>query len=283
MEKLMNHFTKGTERTVTGEAIGMEIETDFLMEDGSPISEEDSRNLLNDEEGRPLGCVQKLELGRQKIELSISPQPNIQLLLEAAEDSLYWLYGKAKQFGAYPFFGPEVLWEGPLLFVQEERDAVWVQVDGRPALEHLCRCSSVQFTVDVNPQDAIPMINKLWKSNLHLRDYDENARKWGRYLVTSKAGYRFNRFAGPTWFATMLDYVDQLTKHPVVMHKGHHVWTNVNRIPDLNVDLFLRSVWWHYRLRRYGEKLTIEMRPFARRKDDDFLPLWKEISRVIGV
>ncbi len=280
---LLEYFTKGTEGTKTGDAVGMEIETDFLTEDGTPISGAVSRALLEEDEERPNVCVQKLELGRQKIELSIDPQANIHLLLEAAEESLRWLYGKARKFGAFPFFGPEIVWNEELLWVQEERDALWVELDGRQALEHLCRCSAVQYTVDVNPGDVISMINDLWDSELHMRDYDANFRKWVLYMTQTRAKYRPDRFAGPAGFNNMQDYVYELAKHDVVMHNGQPVRLNVYEVPDLKVDLFLRSVWWHYRLRRYGSKLAIEMRPFARRGDKDFLCLWKEIARVTGL
>jgi hypothetical protein len=175
------------------------------------------------------------------------------------------------------------MWNEPLLWVQEERDEVWVQLDGRTALEHLCRCSSVQFTVNVNPYDAVYILNKLWKSRLHERDYVPNNNKWIQYMNSSVAKYLPDRYGGPCEFENMQDYVNQLTKHDVVMHKGNPIRKNVEYVADLNIDLFLRSVWWHYRLRRYGSTLAIEMRPFARRHDDDFQTLWKEIARVIGV
>ena len=39
----------------------------------------------------------------------------------------------------------------------------------------------------------------------------------------------------------------------------------------VDIPLFIRSVWWYFRLRRYGTQLCIEIRPFARCEDDDFV------------
>jgi hypothetical protein len=282
MKLFEEYFKSGTERTVSGASIGMEIETDFTS-NGVPISEEVSRKILAITKGRPKICEQKLELGRQKIELSIQPQPTISLLLESAHESLAWLYKQASIFDAKPYFAPELQWPDPLLFVQEERDEIWVEVDGRTALEHLCRCSSVQYTVSINPFDAIQTINKLWRSQLHILDYASNEWKWQNYIADSKTLYRPDRFGGPYWFDSIHDYANELANHYVVMHQGKPVWAHAKQFSNLNVDLFLRSVWWNYRLRRYGNTLAVEMRPFARREDTAFLPLWQKIAEVIGM
>jgi hypothetical protein len=67
MDQILQYFTRGTERTLTEGAFGMEIETDFLTDDGKPISEAVSQYLLNLSKGKPKGCELKLELARQSL------------------------------------------------------------------------------------------------------------------------------------------------------------------------------------------------------------------------
>ncbi len=280
---LLTHFTKGTERTETGRYIGAEIETDFLMEDGSPIPEEVTRDILRAAEGQPSTFSYKLELGRQKIECSFVAQPNIHTLFHQMERGLNWLYKVAANYGAQPFFEPVVNWDGNLLYVQEERDEIWVQLDGRRALEHLCRCSSVQFTIDVNPEDAIQMINNLWCYQLPIPEYRPNHEKWLSYLADTQANYRVDRYGGPPGFYDIDDYVRQLMMHDVVMHKGRSVQLKVDQVSDLNIDLFLRSIWWHYRLRRYENRLVVEIRPLPRQRDEDISEQWRLVASATGL
>ena len=277
-QRLLGHFTDGTHTTITGGHIGMEIETDFLDANARPISTNVARQILNTTEGRPAHTTHKLELGRQKIELAIAPQPTPALLMEAGYEALEWLYGMAAQFGAQPLLNPEIHSEEELLWVQEERDEIWVALDGRPALEELCRCSSVQFTIDLHPGDAIEMINQLWKSGIHVTGYDRNDARWKTYISDSLAGYRADRYAGPMGFESMADYCHELMRHDVVMHQGQPLNRRLSEVPDADIDLFLRSVWWHYRLRRYGDSLAVEIRPMGR--FDDVVELPKQLATV---
>ncbi|HEX3082843.1 MAG TPA: hypothetical protein VHQ86_06395 [Candidatus Saccharimonadia bacterium] len=282
---LLEHFTNGTEGTITGRQVGCEVETDFVDAiTRAPISAAVSRKILAARAGRPEGCEQKLELGRQKIELAIAPSPSAYELIERTHASLAWLYGVAGEHGAVPLFEPEISWAGDLLDVSSDpRDQVWIQLDGHPALEELCRCSSVQFTVDVHPGDAVDVLNALWGARLHERDYAPNDRRWRAYIGRSAAGYRPDRYAGPRGFDSLEDYVQQLVRHDVVMHQGRPVRLSPLEVPDLDLDLFLRSVWWHYRLRRFGGTLAVEVRPLARRHDDDIRVAWKAVATAIGL
>lgn len=280
---LLEYFTEGTERTKTGSKIGMEVETDFLDEYGDPINIQTTRKLLSAEQEKPLGLSRKLELGRQKIEVCIQPQPTANLAIEAMQEALSWLYKQASQLGAVPSFTPETQWDGNLLWVQEDRDAIWVNLDGEAALEQLCRCSSVQFTVDVNPTDAINAINSLNAAKLQEVDYAPNHQRWLNYISQSRANYRVSRYGGPEWFDSFADYATQLQQHEVVMHKGQQVRAPLDQLKNPDIDLFLRSVWWHYRLRRYGDSLVVEIRPFARREDGTLPGLWKMIAEAIGI
>ena len=56
-----------------------------------------------------------------------------------------------------------------------------------------------------------------------------------------------------------------------------------SRIHLAVIDLFLRSVWWHYRLRRYGDTLALETRPFARRGDEALNHTGRRIQQALGL
>ena len=282
---LLEYFTKGTAGTVTGGQVGCEIETDFVdATTGAPISKRVSQAILSAHAGLPLGCDQKLELGRQKIELALSPCDSFDHLLELTHSSLAWLYRTAAQYGALPSLSPELLWSGSLLDVSSDpRDQLWVGLDGQAALEELCRCSSVQFTIDVHPGDAIELVNALWAAGLQQLDYEPNNRRWEAYTALSLVGYRPDRYAGPEGFDSLSDYATRLAQHDVVMHEGQPVRLSPLSVPGLDTDLFLRSIWWHYRLRRYADTLAVEIRPLARRSDDCIARYWNVIAPLIGL
>ena len=60
-------------------------------------------------------------------------------------------------------------------------------------------------------------------------------------------------------------YVELLAQHDVVVNGKLIPFAEANQ----QIDLFLRSVWWNFRLRRYNDRLCIEIRTFARRTDDE--------------
>lgn len=276
----LEYFTTETGRTETGGKVGLEVETDFVGDRGEPITARTTKALLA--LSPPVDCQLKLELGRQKLELAVAPQPTAERAIERTLEALDWLYQAAARFGARPVFAPELNASGELLWVQEERDEVWVQLDGRSALEQLCRCSSVQFTIDVNPAAATGLINRLWRQRLHQRDYEPNHQRWLAYIESSRAGYTADRYGGPEGFESLGDYCRRLESHPVVMHRGQPCHLQIGQVDDLNRDLFLRSVWWHYRLRRYGQSLALEIRPLARRTDDDITLAWGAVKAALG-
>ena len=268
---LMAHFLEGTAHTVSGALVGLEIETDFIDEQGQPISPIVTEAILASRQGCPFGCGVSLELGRQKIELAVPPAASFSDLFDQTCQSLEWLYGVARALGASPKFEPYFLSDEPLLYVTSERDQHWVDLDGAVALEHLCHCSSVQFTIDVNPRDAIPWINALWRSHLHEVDYTPNDRCWRAYMRDSNAKHSLLRYAGPDGFRDLDHYVQELAKFPVLMGNAG------------DFDLFLRSVWWHYRLRRHSNSLCLEVRPLARRNDEAIVTQWNRIATLLGL
>lgn len=265
--------------------VGMEIETDFVMMQGNnpPITTEITTALLDPARATGPFWERKLELGRQKIELAIAPGP-IEETLTRARLATDQLYADAAELGAKPYF-MEFGTNHDLLWVAEERDEIWVQLDGREALEELCRCSSVQFTINVTPSNAISVINKLWENWVHTWDYWQSDEKWRNYIQMSAAGYREDRYGGPRRFKDLADYVNQLKKHRVVMHQDQPCNLPFDEVDSPDIELFLRSIWWHYRLRRYGDQLTVEIRPFRRGSGDherDFREIWGYLSRALG-
>src|SRR5690606_4857113 len=109
-----------------------------------------------------------------------------------------------------------------------------------------------------------------------------NDQRWLNYIARSTAGYRKDRYGSPGLFLDLQHYVARLSKHEVVMHQVQQVRTSLDQLSKPDIALFLRSVWWHYRLRRYDHTLTVEIRPFARRKDEGFSQLWQLVAGAIN-
>ncbi len=49
---------------------------------------------------------------------------------------------------------------------------------------------------------------------------------------------------------------------------------------DLNIPLFLRSIWWYFRLKSYGANLCVEVRPRPRKAD---LELDRQLEFVLDI
>lgn len=294
MEKLVKYFTENAVSCALGESIGIEVETQFFDSDGEPISVETSQSIIRElvskhdwvvaktkgqlitEIESPDGDRILYELGRHNIELSTAPLPQDQLI-GRARNQLGLLYAVAARFGSTPSFEPVFETNENLLVIPDERDAIWLKLDGRDALNLLARCSAVQFTIDVAPEKAIQCLNKLGASiNRFLHDYPQDLL-WRRYIAESKAGYDPLRYGGPLMFRDLKDYCLQLMKQKVVV--GPKL-APFNEVQNLDISLFLRSVWWYFRLKRYGIKLCIEVRPLARRNDE---ALEAQLQLVMGI
>ncbi len=281
-DKLFRYFTDGTQNTVTGQRVGMEIETSFVDQYGRPITVEQSRAILaRGADYRPSYANVKRELGQQMLELNLDPQRSRDDLFGTMYEGLYWLYGIAAEYGAFPLTQPDFdPASGLLVTAEDPRDDLWLQMDGRGPLEQLTRCSSVQFTVDVNPEDAIPFLNNARGVSAQ---YRANNMRWEQYIAGSRANYRADRYKGPSNFADMGDYVRQLTQNNVVMEQGRAHNEPIENFEDFDRDLFLRSVWWGNRLRRYGDTLAVEMRQFGRCPDENIPNIWADVASQVGI
>ena len=171
------------------------------------------------------------------------------------------------EIGLIPNLKPILEASEELLIIPDERDATWLELDGRGALELLARTSAVQFTISVPFSEAVGYLNKLGENiGKFLKDYPQE-ENWRRYIKESKASYHAMRYGGPLFFKNIEDYCVQLAKHDVVV--GTKL-IPLGQVTNLDIPLYLRSIWWHFRLRRYGNTLCVEVRPLPRSNSRKF-------------
>lgn len=263
------------------EPVGMEVETSFLDDTGRPISLQQSQAIFKSlvdsgwnasqkkgslltELKSPRGDKLLYEVGRQNLEIATVPAATKYAVRECRA-VLNRLYAAAAAHRAYPSFKPIVDTKEDLLVIPDERDSIWDALDGRDALKMIAWMSAVQFTVEIPHEKALQSLNNLGSSiGMYLADYPQDSI-WRDYIRISRAGYRTDRYGGPLEFESIADYCDQLSRHEVVQGPKLVPYGSVK---DLNIPLHLRSIWWYFRLRRYGERLCIEIRPLARYDDD---------------
>jgi len=293
MQRLISYFTEGIE-SQTLDTVGTEIETQFVNKIRNPIARIRSQKMLQYlviKYGWSVGCKKGnlittifdskgnkilYELGRHNIEISTIPS-TVTGVLDEAKKCLSQIYEVARMIGAEPYFAPILPGEEDLLIIPDERDAIWIELDGREALAPLARISAVQFTISVAPQDAIKILNRLGEQiNKFLENFPQDTI-WKQYIRESCAGYLPNRYGGPLIFNDLYDYCCALTEHDVVQGVCLVPYSKVN---NLDIPLYLRSIWWHFRLKRYGNALCIEVRPMARRSDEQ---LQYQLEQVLNI
>lgn len=292
MQKLISYFTDGIS-SKTLQTIGAEVETQFVDKDGKAVQTQTSQKMLRHlaENGWEVDCHKGnlittlvdqngnkifYELGRHNIEISTMASTPV-FVLDVTRKCLAQLYESARRFSAQPFFAPILSEEEDLLIIPDERDAIWLELDGRDALAPLARTSSIQFTISVSPQDNIKILNKFGeKVDSFLADFPQDTI-WKQYIVDSSAKYLPDRYGGPLVFESLNDYCQALARHDVV--QGTRL-VPYHDISDLEVSLYLRSIWWHFRLKRYDNALCIEIRPMARRADEQFQ---HQLDKVLAI
>lgn len=292
MQRLISYFTDGiTSQTLQN--VGAEIETQFV-ENGRAIQTQVSQQMLGwlAENGWSVDCRKGnlittlvdhdgnkvfYELGRHNVEVSTIASTQTRVL-GVVRGCLVQLYEAANRVGAVPFFAPILNGNEDLLVIPDERDAIWLELDGRNALAPLARTSSVQFTISVAPHEAVRILNKFGESiGSFLADFPQDA-VWRKYIAESAAKYLPNRYGGPLMFESLTDYCRALARHDVV--RGARL-VPYQDISDLDIPLFLRSIWWHFRLKRYGNALCVEVRPMARRGDDQFNLQLEKVLQIV--
>lgn len=295
---LLDHFTKNLNPRFRN-WIGAEIETHFLDGKGRPITVECSQKIFGElaqkgwnvaaTKGKLVSELRKgdakilYELGRQNIELSTEAMRRGDLE-RSTMPLLKELYACAALCDARPFFQPIINSEEDLLIIPDERDASWLTLDGKEALSLLARTASVQFTIETRgPEHAIRLLGELPGAMLGIGyryPYLQDGL-WEKYIETSKAGYRPDRYGYAGSRARdpiyqIENYVDLLSQHDAVM-KGKLVSF---ADADMPIDTFLRSVWWKFRLRRYSDRLCIEIRTIPRGTDWDICAILGSLPSV---
>ncbi len=295
MQRLLKYFSDEIADCSIADSVGIEVETAFVdIESGEPVSIGQSQKLLRMLADKPSwkitqrknqliteisddhGSKLLYELGRQNIEFAGAPRTQ-ETVIDSAQEVLTSLIEAGASIGIKPNYKPILETNENLLVIPDERDAIWLELDGREALELLARISAVQFTVSVPLPEAILCLNKLGaKIDTFLKDYPQE-ENWRRYIRESKAGYHPLRYGGPIFFESLEDYCFRLASHEVV--------SGPRLIPygiadELNIPLFLRSVWWYFRLKRYGNALCIEVRPLPRLGDDK---LQEQLDMVLNI
>ncbi len=278
--ELRDYFAAGVSGK-TSDSVGIEVETSFTDESAgidTPITFEKSQLLFAGMVSagwsvteRKNGAITALrnndgdtltyELGRQNLEISAAPCHK-NYSIGHTQRALETLYEAGRAVLATPRFKPVLSTNEDLLAVPDERDARWIEIDGRKALCPLATISSVQFTIEIPAERAIVCLNRLGEQLPRFLDSYEQESVWRTYVKESNAGYDPSRYGGPIFFDSIEDYCEKLAMHDVVGEKRL-----VRQSPIINVPLFVRSIWWYFRLRRYGERLCIEVRPVSRRDD----------------
>lgn len=294
MRKLVDYFSSGiTSRTLR--TTGMEIETQFVDEGGRAIQPQITQNMLDflirngwDVCGRRNGLVTivtdkrgnkifwEFEMGRHHLEIATAVSTPTRVL-ELAGECLTRLYDAANEFGAIPHFAPILDGAEDLLITSDGQDNAWIGLDGRGVLAPLARTSSVHFTISVAAQEAVAILNRFGEhTSSFLSDYPQDAM-WRRYIADSSAKYRPDRYGGPLLFESLNDYCQKLVRHDVVQGTRLVPYADVN---GLDIPSYVRSIWWYFRLRRYGNDLCVEVRPVARRADEQLRP---QLERILEI
>ncbi|MDP6571602.1 MAG: hypothetical protein QF747_02085 [Patescibacteria group bacterium] len=166
MEQLVQFFTEGITQEDMG-LVGTEIETQFITDEScvsqtyKPITPHqsqgifwylveklgwciaDRKNMLITELRDSVGNAIRYELGRHNIEIATIPHKR-EHLMRHVDGLLNQLRTAAwKGVRAIPWHKPILSTSEDLLVVPDERDEIWVQLDGRNVLLSLFKPDSV--------------------------------------------------------------------------------------------------------------------------------------------
>lgn len=296
-DQLWNYFGNTRSKPPREKRVGSEIETFFVNNDGKAITFDQSQDILKAlcDRGWKVGLRKEelvtevtkgtsrvlYELGYPNLELSVSPRLRSEII-PATHALLGELYAAAEKYGAYPTFGPIFNSTECYLAIPDERDAEWLCLDGKEALSPLARISAVQFTFDVNADNAVNMLNRLnYRQEEFLGLYPQN-RIWLDYIKSSRAGYERDRYGGPDEFGSISHYCELLARNAVVRGTALVPFKEADLSSNGDITLFIRSVWWYFRLRRYRENLCIEVRPLPRRRDEKLQEQLDMVLEIMG-
>jgi len=286
MERLRAHFENAVCSYPSQRQIGLEIETLIIDSESKPIDPLTSQNLMRrlaNQYGWQImeiknGQIVKLqkhgfrliyELGWSNFEL-ISPAFGLdQDFLRKTRFILNMISQAAQDLKARALEKSWDRFRSNTLMMPDRRDEIWLALDG-PALFGLGHIASIQFNIDLASIDeAMDWIKKL--TGLYERKnwpFVHNFQIWRDYIANSTAKYEKSRYALPP--KTFEQYLKQLSELKVVMHQHNGTMQIAadpqpfSASPQVNIELFLRSVWWYFRLRVRNRKLVLEIRDIPR-------------------
>jgi hypothetical protein len=174
------------------------------------------------------------------------------------------------------------------LLMPDTRDEIWSELDG-PVLRVLGHIASVQYTVDVQSVDEAFEFIRALQPVRAAEGWPRLISKqiWQRYLQESRAGYEPHRYGKtPDNFS---DYCDVLAATKVVMNRRDGELVRMQpacpfaECGELDMELFIRSVWWWERLRVRNGRLMLEIRDIPRTEDIAIPQCWNRISAALGL
>jgi len=291
--KLEKFFLNSITTNKDNMTIGTEVETQFVQKDEQPATlkqtQETLKELVDDgwfaietkgdlvtEVVNDQGIRIFYELGRHNLEVATQPQMNGNIV-QHVRSALNELYLCAEKADIYPWYKPILDSAEDVLVVPDERDQTWIGLDGRRALNMLSYISSVQFTFSVSLGNAIKVVNRLNDSRKKFIDDFPQNEVWHNYIRESHANYDTLRYGGPESFNDLNDYCKMLASHDVVEDSS---LVPFDMAKAIDIPLFLRSIWWHFRVKKYDGIICIEVRPLSRHADDE---IQKQLEMVLDI
>lgn len=289
MERLAEYFNKAKTCVDFSRKIGLEVETLFI--DGAsqePITLEVSQGMMfylienlewklqQSKNGKAV-CLEKdgywltYDLGWNNFEL-ITPPTKIDSgggFPSGYYDVEQNLEDAARKFNAEACLNG---WDGcrsNTLIMPDKRDEIWLELDG-PALFSLGHIAAIHVNIDLcSMAEGESFIKKLL-SAFQAKDwpYHRNRRIWQYYIDNSLADYEADRYGPPP--CNFTKYCEELAAKKVVMNSINgdlriaKPASPFGGCPEVDIDMFLRSVWWWYRLRVRSGRLVLEIRDLPR-------------------
>jgi hypothetical protein len=298
MQTLRDYFKSARTCSMATRKIGLEVETLFCDRGSAPITKDQSQVMMNQlvacgwtiaesKQGMTTKLVKSLpgrgdffvfyELGWNNVEV-VTPTYSIcdraGLLQDVRGDILPEVYevSPCGPLGDYCDFSENE----DTLMLPDQRDQIWLKLDGDvlPVLGHI---ASVHINIDLcsiaEGFEFMRLTNQMYRQ----MDWPPKvvADIWSRYIGESLADYEVGRYGLPP--GNFEDYISRLSGYKVFMNTlGGQLSVLSDPKPfcdtsDVDLDMFLRSVWWWNRLRVRNGQLVLEIRGIPRGSDDQMV------------
>jgi len=293
MKRIKDYFVNARTCQKYPRHIGTEIETLIIsIKDDQPISQKISKKIMRrlvDEHGYTIneeenGLITKIgkngyelfyELGWNNFEIISPAYPieNVDAMFSRNDKRLQELESVCQYFGAKII---DTSWDNDLsntLIMPDKRDEIWLKLDGQ-SLYGLGHIASIHLNIDLASIDeGMEWIEKL---NRYFKQVqwppEKNRTIWEAYLKYSFANYEEDRYAQPP--ETFVEYCQKLSEYKVVMNRVNgeleiaRPAQTFAETENVDLNLFLRSIWWWSRLRVRNGKLVLEIRDIPRTLGD---------------